>query len=221
MRVLVFSFYDLNPVHMVTTIHSDVDFALVTRRRPKPTNSQRAFWGADAEKQYRAPRALEDYNHNMNGVDRNDQLVANKRVDVCSRKWWHSLVWYSINVAAANAYILYRAMHVREGREVKLTHFEFHYKLAKSMMEQAASCSKRNKRSADGPDVVVGKAAKKHMRRRFNRALDHYLVRLAKTGDRSQRLKCVAHDGQTTTACHACHVALCIDCFPTFHGLDV
>lgn len=54
------------------------------------------------------PTCVLDYNQNMRGVDTSDQL--NKYYDLSRKtmKWWVKLLFYLINTAVTNAYILYR-----------------------------------------------------------------------------------------------------------------
>lgn len=55
--------------------------------------------------------AIDEYNHNMNNVDRNDQLSKNYNLDGVSmrdRKWWHPILKAVLKRAVVQAYLMYR-----------------------------------------------------------------------------------------------------------------
>ena len=58
------------------------------------------------------PRAVHDYNENMNGVEKMDQAISYYPSGRPGSKWWRYVVWHILDVAINNAYI-----HWRESRE--------------------------------------------------------------------------------------------------------
>ena len=67
-------------------------------------------WDNRARKFVEVPRpaAVTEYNTNMGGVDLFDMLAAMYRVDHKSRKWYRRLLYWALNVACVNGWILYR-----------------------------------------------------------------------------------------------------------------
>ena len=49
---------------------------------------------------------MKTYNNNMGGVDLSDQMQGYYMAGRKSKKWWHCLVWFFVDVAIVNAYIL-------------------------------------------------------------------------------------------------------------------
>lgn len=62
------------------------------------------------------PSAIHDYNFNMNGCDRADQMInyygLQKRK---SKKWWKKIFFWVLEIACVNAHILYCLPRVQEG----------------------------------------------------------------------------------------------------------
>lgn len=52
------------------------------------------------------PLAVKKYTEIMGGVDRFDQYRAKYMIGRKSKKWWHSIMYYYIDVAIINAFIL-------------------------------------------------------------------------------------------------------------------
>jgi hypothetical protein len=71
---------DNNVVTMVTNCHIGDEVVARERKRPRQTATNkthlRTVWGDDPVKIIEIPKAIDDYNHWMNGVDKADQLIA-------------------------------------------------------------------------------------------------------------------------------------------------
>jgi hypothetical protein len=97
--------FDNAPVYIITTIHTGAGVTLVYKK----------IWCAteNAKVPMPIPRLLviDEYNHNMNNVDRNDQLSKNYNLDGVSmrdRKWWHPILKGILKRAVVQAYLLYK-----------------------------------------------------------------------------------------------------------------
>ena len=55
---------------------------------------------------------------NMGSVDRADQLRSYYYVGRQSRKWYKYLFWFSLNLAASNAYILESESRVKHAQDL-------------------------------------------------------------------------------------------------------
>ena len=60
---------------------------------------------------------INDYNHQIGDVDKSDQLRNNFRFDdwLRKRKWWWSIMFWSIGIILVNAYIVYRRENLKAG----------------------------------------------------------------------------------------------------------
>ena len=74
------------------------------------------------------PECVDDYNHNMNAVDRSDQYSVTYPFVRRTRKWWRKLFFYLLEVSTVNSYILYR-----EVTHKKRSHLDFRRSLVESL----------------------------------------------------------------------------------------
>ena len=67
-------------------------------------------WDSKAKKHVEVPcpASVTEYNTNMGGVDLFDMLAALYRVDHKGRKWYKRILYWVLNVACVNGWILYR-----------------------------------------------------------------------------------------------------------------
>ena len=130
---------------MLTTVHGPCysidDYMIRNRRRPRKTSRngsvvQRAF-GDLPRKDLPIPQFIDDYNQNMNGVDRADQLRQSMDSHRVSSRNWLPMLWWLFDITKINAYLLYRYQYEeKEGRfdedlpEKILTHRQFQEELA-------------------------------------------------------------------------------------------
>src|SRR6185295_13687489 len=111
----VFAWLDNGWVTGITTLHGppldDSDYEIRNRRRPRITSKNttlvRPIFGQDARRELPIPKIIDDYNYNMNGVDRADQLRSSFTSHRAGRRTWLPLFWFLINICKVNSYILY------------------------------------------------------------------------------------------------------------------
>ena len=113
-RVLVFSYTDRAPVHMVT-IYSHVEPITVqqTKRRPHANG----VWALQRVPITRL-NSMHECNHTMTGVDRADQLRNNYSARVRSRKYPMVVFCFVFDMAITNSYIYLQLL----GRKRTKTH---------------------------------------------------------------------------------------------------
>ena len=57
-------------------------------------------------------QVFQKYNGGMGGVDLSDQLISSYDVLIKSVRWWKTLFFHSVDIAATNAYILFRQWQI-------------------------------------------------------------------------------------------------------------
>ena len=111
---LCFLWQDNNAVLGLTTAHCLKDETIERmRKRPSPTSTNarivRPVFGDLPFKRLQIPRAIDDYNHYMNGVDRSNQLRKNFTAHrPYERRVWRPLWYYMLDVCAVNAYLIWK-----------------------------------------------------------------------------------------------------------------
>jgi hypothetical protein len=106
--------FDNAPVTILSTVHDFESQQERLRKRPgkKSTNAKKAreAFGDLQEKQMMIPLCIDDYNHNMGGVDIADQLRSYYDTQLTSfRTWWPMLFW-AFDTMVTNAYFIYQDM---------------------------------------------------------------------------------------------------------------
>jgi hypothetical protein len=73
------------------------------------------------------------YASNMRGVDTQDQVRAQYSTQMSTKKWWHRLFFFGLDVAFANAYLMYK--HMTLGAEKKpMDHYTFMLEVCHDLM---------------------------------------------------------------------------------------
>nr|XP_023397070.1 piggyBac transposable element-derived protein 4-like isoform X1 [Loxodonta africana]XP_023397071.1 piggyBac transposable element-derived protein 4-like isoform X1 [Loxodonta africana]XP_023397072.1 piggyBac transposable element-derived protein 4-like isoform X1 [Loxodonta africana]XP_023397073.1 piggyBac transposable element-derived protein 4-like isoform X1 [Loxodonta africana]XP_023397074.1 piggyBac transposable element-derived protein 4-like isoform X1 [Loxodonta africana]XP_023397075.1 len=188
---------DNKPVTVLSTFHNPKDITVVKRKNKDGSSSQ-----------IPCPRAVAEYNAIMGGVDRFDQRCERYAIGRRSRKWWHRLLHFLIDLAIVNSFIMWNCNH--GGRCNQLS-----FRLALSRQLTVGQKRKRRgrpsfmawvKRGVTGvPDEV-----------RLQQVGKHFPVK----GSRRRCRECSTRKKETRTRvmCKQCQVPLCIGpCFEKFH----
>ena len=105
---------DNRPVTILTSIESANDFVMTSRKQKIGSQWQNV--------DVKQPKAIHNYNRNMNGVDRSDQLLSrNHTLRKCMR-WWKVLFFHMVDIGVVNSFILFqlhKAEHPEELRRPK------------------------------------------------------------------------------------------------------
>jgi hypothetical protein len=131
--VLCLAWQDNNIVLALSNIHTvnkAEDFRERLRKRPAKTSTNgrivRKVFEDQYAKELSIPCFIDDYNHNMGGVDlANQYREAYETHRATLRNWWPLFYWL-IDVACINAYRLY-LLHIVDKRP--LTHLQFRTEL--------------------------------------------------------------------------------------------
>jgi len=95
----VVSWMDKKPVHLLSTCSDPCQQTTVRR------------WTGEEHASVSCPEVLPLYVKAMRGVDVFSQRQAYSKLGRRSRKWFYSLVWFIVDIAIHNAYILYQNKH--------------------------------------------------------------------------------------------------------------
>jgi Transposase IS4 len=129
-NTLCFVWQDNKPVFAITTAHSlhrFEDRIQRTRNCPKISSENACFlnplFQGQPQKDLLIPKALDDYNHHMKGVDQADALRPNS---TCHRKqnhrtWW-PLFYFLPDIVCVNAYLLWKWSSTANSEHDSTTH---------------------------------------------------------------------------------------------------
>jgi hypothetical protein len=153
--VLCIAWQDNNTITALSTVHTvyqPTDWTSRLRKRPAKilTSAKIAQEPFDdqATKELPIPRLIDEYNFNMGGVDRANQLRASyKTHQKALRSWWPIFFWI-LNVAIINAYCIAKLAYQRQGLK-PITHLEFRKTLYKEFFQQGQVESIVRKRDRD------------------------------------------------------------------------
>ena len=113
-NVLAILWIDNGPVTMLTTIHNIGEEWTVTREhhhRPRETSSNantvRQVFGNLSRKILEIPKIIDDYNHQMGGVDIADQLRGYYNCQLTVHRTWFPLFFWLLDTTLVNCFKLY------------------------------------------------------------------------------------------------------------------
>jgi hypothetical protein len=218
--------YDNKPVNFLSALDPDVTVL----------HKARKVWdgGKMIDQPYAKMNFIENYNFNMNSVDRADQLRGNYRPDGKwnrNRKWWWALFLWLLGISTTNAYLIYKDVYEKAGKKT-LTHRDFQATLVDELTKEAIQDLNlrkgANKRSRDSSGSSgssetpkAGKISKKL--EDDERKFDHGLHVFDLVGKGQQCQLCRHERGKQVKAtlyCKRCRVNLCLNCWKPFHGIE-
>ena len=91
---------DNRNVHILSNFHDPNELDKVQRKQKD-----------GSRKSYPCPTSIRDYNANINALDKFDQLMSSYKLDRRSRKWWHRIIFYFLDAAVINSYILNKQLN--------------------------------------------------------------------------------------------------------------
>lgn len=156
------------------------------------------------------PLPVAHYNKIMGGVDRFDQLRERYAIGRRSAKWWHRILYWLIDLAIVNAFIMYKISRRQESTVDQLT---FRLQLAR----QLTSCYS-NKPKRGRPVSFLANKRKVPDDVRLQQVGSHMPQQNAKYR-RCRMCSTTLSEKRTRYTCTACDVPLCMEpCFRKFHG---
>ncbi|KAI3655350.1 hypothetical protein MP638_002350, partial [Amoeboaphelidium occidentale] len=122
----------LSTIH---TIHQETDYVETKRKRPRETSSNasatNAVFGDQPVMQLKIPKIVDDYNHNMNGVDIADQMRSNYSTQRTHRRTWLPLFYWCLDTALINAMLIMKLSNPN------MEHKDFRMSVAASLLQEA------------------------------------------------------------------------------------
>lgn len=143
------------------------------------------------------PAAIVTYREIMGGVDRADQMATYYEPDRKSTKWWKKVFFRLLMVSVVNAWIVYG-----DNNRKKITLLKFIVELAEQMIRHGKQTSNKK------PETSTKPTSKPKFR--------HFPKKVL----RRQRCKSCSNqkiERRTKQVCGQCNVALCVDCFESYH----
>lgn len=199
-----FKWKDKRTVHLLSNFHDPADEVEVDRKNKDGTVSK-----------VPCPAALQDYNRNMNFVDKFDQLKGQYQVDRKSRKWWHRIFFHFLDCCVVNAFIIFKELEDSE----KMTLKDFCRSVIASLTAEGQVGSSSKRKSSTHQTVQLKKSKP-------------YVAPIIRvTESKHQPKKCTSRrcancstkvqPTRTTWMCETCSVPLCLrkekNCFSNFH----
>ena len=123
------SVYDAKPVHYLSMVSGEVKWVEVNK------DVYNIDSGEVKQLKFLQLGHINKYNKEMGSVDLADQLRGSYRLDknTRNRKWWWSIMFWSIGVMLTNAYIMYMKVNMEEYGVAKkdlMTHHDFRKAIA-------------------------------------------------------------------------------------------
>lgn len=201
--ITVYKWKDNRIVYFASNFHGSEE---VTTLRTQKDGSR---------KEISCPLVVKDYNANMGGVDKADQLRGSYGVNRRSRKWWHRLFWGFMDITFINAYVIYCKMFE------KVPTLEFRRKISLGLIsmnepkkgrKSLKPIAKRRKYNYSVSDEI-----------RLGNLGKHWVVYEPNRG-RCEMCSTKAIQSRPHSKCSACGVFLCSNekknCFLEYHHVQ-
>jgi hypothetical protein len=232
--VLCFAYQDNNTVLGMTTaysLHRPVeDWVIKDKWRPKTTSTNyhvaKSVFGNETRKAIPIPVCIDDYNNGMNGVDNSNQLRKNLSTHQrFEHRTWRPLGYWLFDVAATNAYALWRLQQTSELRASHREHQIFEKQLIHGLLQRGpphTPTPRVGKRSRcrwgvlRPGDCVQGQGVDDNSNEAIERGQRSVLSEI--DGNSAQRPP-IKRSRNIRSGCVDCQVTLCIDraCFDSYH----
>lgn len=151
------------------------------------------------------PKAIADYNRFMNGVDLHDQMRKKYSCGRASKKYWKYLMWFIIDCARTNAYIIFREASERTLRRKRFTQLDFVTELGESLIGNFCGRKRLCVREILSPlDVNDNQMPHVHVRMEgLRRRCKHCYARSVRK--------------EVVKGCAVCNIHMCSQCFLEKH----
>lgn len=237
-RYVYAAWYDKRAVHMLSNCHQPV---------AGPEDVVQHWYPAKAgDENVRNGKVLKEisicplvrwYRKWMGGVDRFDQLRAYIKLEMRTGKFWFPMMWFLLESAMVNAWILYKTTREKAGLDLHFDHFDFRVSVARALAAEwesmgcvftpgtLESSPSKHVKSLHGHKLVTllgttstsrFTAEDKHIS-----CIEKIPLRDGQKDSKRRLMKCMAIGcpNRTSKWCKACHAPLCVPgCFVTYHS---
>ncbi|KAK2005311.1 hypothetical protein LZ32DRAFT_499555, partial [Colletotrichum eremochloae] len=146
-----FAWKDNDPVLFLSTVFRNGQEVIRSRRRPAEDSAAkraaRQVFGPDVRKDLPVPRAIDECNHKMNGVDVSDQMRSYYQYSHPIRRGgWQSIAWnFLLEVVVVNSFLL-QLWGSPRWQKVK-THYDWRQLLASQLIQKFGPLAEGRQRS--------------------------------------------------------------------------
>lgn len=201
-ELLFVKWTDTREVNVCSTLHSG-HAAETVQRRVK----QHGEWKSlDVP----VPVAVKDYNRYMGGVDRSDALIGHYTVLHKTQTWHRSFFYHCLDIAVANAHILFKAVTKTAAVSQKSFREKLIIELSENGSPSTSSSARHKPPATEAPPIA-------HLPHYLTEGLDVPKALAASSG----RRWCRVCNKKTPVCCQTCSVALCFlpsrNCFRQYH----
>lgn len=110
---------DSKPVTVLSNVYDPKETVMISRKKKDGTHAN-----------FICPKCIDIYNKIMGGVDRYDQLRERYMIGRRSKKWWHPIFYWMIDLSIIHSFILYKLHKDNEGQD----QLSFRLALAKQLI---------------------------------------------------------------------------------------
>lgn len=161
------------------------------------------------------PKLVCDYNQNMGFVDKADMLKSIYEIDRKSKKWWHRIFWYLLDLSLLNAFIIFSQRI--EANSMSLKIFRVH--VCSGLIGSKKLQMLKGKAGPSSPQQTY--KAEVSYERRFDQC--QHMPRYGNSR-RCGHCSSKAEPHRTKWSCTVCEVGLCLsdkkNCFAEYHTLQ-
>lgn len=143
------------------------------------------------------PKCVIEYNDNMGGVDRCDQIIAPYEITRKTPRWYQKIASNLVDMVIFNLHVIYNSF-----REIKVTHYDFRMMLIRESIEKYG---KKPKENDDRPSD------------------DHRPTKIPSGEGSQKRSRCIpckkkGNTRDTVWCCADCKdIPICKNCFEIYH----
>ena len=151
-------FYDSKPVYFLSTVIPEVKWTKINKKIYSKNLNRKVVLP------FLRPNFVDEYNQDMNSMDRADQLRTNYSVGrgLRQRKWWWSVFLWGLDVAIVNAYLLYKSWYEMHGLK-PMSHYFFREKIALAWLDEEQYWPRRYSRRPKSNNKPDSKSKKVHV----------------------------------------------------------
>lgn len=204
--VSAYKWCDKRTVHLLSNFHNPNETTEVKRKTKDGTSEN-----------VPCPKVLTDYNKYMNSVDKFDQMRTVYGLDRKSKKWWHRIMFFFLDAAVVNAYVLYTLSD-----EAKMSMKEFRLNITDNLVadKMVKILQVKTLQNSVNQIPIQIKRHKPHQAEAIR------LTQSAHQPIRATRRRCAIcsskeFEVRTNWLCSVCQVPLCLgknkSCFQKYH----